>query len=107
MIDLLGNFHTQRSSLVLYEQKCPAGCLGVHAGHSTFLQCVGMVLCSDLGRSAPLANSCREGLVGNSFSTAATRSCIVSCRWLPIHSTLAEDKFSTGKSLDVATAVKS
>lgn len=50
---LVGQFFMQCSSLVQWEQKCSAVCLGAHAGGSTFLQRGGTVLCSGLGELCP------------------------------------------------------
>lgn len=80
--DLLGSFCMQHSSLVQWEQKCSAVCLGIHAGSTPSLQRGGTVLCSGLGRPAPSPDCCGEGLVGNLCSTAATPSWIVPLRWL-------------------------
>jgi len=58
-------------------------------------------------RPAPSPHCCKEGLVGNLGSTAATRSCAVPCRWLQIRCALAKNEFPTGRSLDLATALES
>lgn len=101
--DWPGSFYMHCSSLVQWEQKCSAVCVGVHAGSSAVL----MGWCFALG---DLYSHLITAGKGQWTTCAAWRPpghapCPTDgCRFI---APLQKNKFSTGKCLDMATAVES
>lgn len=99
----MGSFYMQCSSLVQWEPKCSTVCPGAHGGSSAVL--VGR--CFALGDPHPHLTAAGNG----QWTTCAAgrppgrASCPTDgCKFI---APLQRNKFSTGKRLDVATAVES